>query len=191
MEIIFGITVNNMDKIIYFNDRNQKEDFCEGERYFAFLEYAFSETDYFMLVYVNYYGKGYSKKMKEIKKALEPYKVKSRSNPSWPGTLWSVCQDTEYKVVFYRNDERAKTVLKSVEKVSDWTRPGYPEDLAFFKGNICWFYSVGHEKIAAIIHASEKDILFAERNNLILKDCKKINYNDRKNYFDKFNEALI
>ena len=37
-----------------------------------------------------------------------------------------------------------------------------PEDLAFFKGNQCWFYSVGHEWIAGIIHADEEDIAFVE-----------------------------
>ena len=177
-----------MNKVIYFNNDEQNNDCCCGNIYFDFIDYAFAETDYFMLVYVNYYGKGYTQIMKSFKKALEPYKVKSRSNPSWPGTLKTICPNTTYKVVFYKNDSRAKEIIKQVSRMSEWSCPLYPQDLAFFKGNQCWFYSVGHEKIAAIIHASEKDIDFVERKGL---SDRKDAYTEEGHFFDSFDEILI
>ena len=155
-----------MEKIIYFNNDNQTKDYCSGQIYFDFLDYAFARTDYFMLVYINYYGKGYTERQKHFKDALKKFKVKSRTNPKWPGTLSSASKNTTYKVIFYRTDLKAQDILKEVSKLSDWERPCLPEDLAFFKGNQCWFYSVGHEKIAAIIHATEEDIDFVDSKGL-------------------------
>ncbi len=123
--------------------------------------------------------------MKEFKQALQPYKVKSRKNPSWPGTLYTHCPDTTYQIVFYRNTLQAKEILKKVNAMSDWSRPSHPEDLAFFKGNQCWFYSVGHEKIAGILYATDKDIDFvvskglAERENVRMESS-----------YDYYNETL-
>ena len=76
-----------MDKIVFFDNKNQTNDVCNGKMYNDFIDYAFENTDYFMLVYVNYYSKGYSRKQKYFIDALKKYKVKSRTNPSWPGTL--------------------------------------------------------------------------------------------------------
>lgn len=176
-----------MDKVIYFNNDNQRKDYCYGKVYFDFLDYAFEETDFFMLVYVNYYGKGYTKMMKYFKNALKPFKVKSRANPSWPGTLQTHSPDTTYKIIFYRNAEEAKRYLKKVMCLSDWSRPSYPQDLAFFKGNQCWFYSVGHEKIAAVIHATEKDIDFVETHGLAQRDAA---YYPKSTCFDAYDENL-
>ena len=94
--------INHMDKIIYFKNDDQERDYCNGEVYEDFLDYAFSKTDYFMLVYINYYGEGYTSKQKYFKNALQKFKVKSRNNPSWPGTLNMVCKNTTYKIVFYK-----------------------------------------------------------------------------------------
>ena len=77
-----------------------------------------------------------------------------------------ICRDTTYKIVFYRCCEEAKTILNEVNSISMWACPFYPEDLAFFKGNQCWFYSVGHENIAAVIHATEQDLIFLEENGI-------------------------
>lgn len=174
-----------MDKVIYFSSDNK--DLCCEQVYFDFLDYAFLRTDYFMLVYVNYYGKGYSKMMKYYKKKLQPYQVKTRTNPRWPGVLNTYCQNTSYKIVFYKNDEKAKEILKTVSNLSAWSRPQYPEDLAFFKGNKCWFYSVGHERIAAVIRATEEDINFLQEKGLAQKEKA---YLPENNYFDEYDEAF-
>lgn len=178
-----------MDKVIYFDNNDQQIDRCSGQVYHNFLDYAFDETDYFMLVYVNYNGNGYSKIMKDLRDKLKPYKVKSRTNPSWPGTPKTWCNNTTYQINFYRNTTEAKELLKSVDKLSDWSRPSYPQDLAFFKGNQCWFYSVGHEKIGAIIHANEKDIDFVEANGLALRDkAFERQSAEEKQFFGAFDE---
>ena len=176
-----------MEKIIHFFNNNQKIDPCCGKNYHDFLDYAFRESDYFMLVYVNYYGKGYSYMQKKIKKMLEPYKVKTRTNPRWPGTLETFSQNSTYKVVFYKNVSEAKTILKIVSGIGDWSSPSYPEDLAFFKGNKCWFYSVGHENMAAFINPTKEDLDFlemkglADRVNVVTHDS---------NYYSSYDEEL-
>ena len=98
---------------------------CEGRQYELFLDYALSSTDYFMLVYKNYYNHGFSKPLKEISSKLAPLKIKRRSNPQWPGTY---CRDTAYQVVFYKNDSCAKDVLLKAEDIFGWRSPLFPED---------------------------------------------------------------
>lgn len=176
-----------MDKVIYFDNQEQRMDSCSGQAYYNFLDYAFEQTDYFMLVYVNYYGKGYSKIMKHYRNLLKPYQIKSRNNPCWPGVLNTFCPDTTYEVVFYKNTLEAKRILKNVEKLSDWSSPSYPQDLAFFKGNRCWFYSVGHEKIGAIIHATDQDLDFVVSNNLAKSE--KV-FEPQTDFYDLYDEIL-
>lgn len=171
-----------MDKVIYFNNSENVSSMV----YYDFIDYAFSKTDYFMLVYINYYGKGYTSKQKFFRMSLEKFKVKSRSNPSWPGTLHCIAPNTTYKVVFYKTDQEAKKFLKMVDRISEWSG-GMPEDLAFFKRNQCWFYSVGHEKIAAIIHATVEDIAFVDSLKIASKN-EALDHKD--NYFDAYDEQL-
>lgn len=175
-----------MDKVLYFKNDDQQRDYCVGKTYRDFLEYAFARTDYFMLVYVNYCGKGYTKIMKSFMEELKPFQVKRRSNPSWPGTT-TYCPNTAYKVVFYRNCAQAKEILCKVDRMSAWTCPSYPQDLAFFKGDQCWFYSVGHEKIAAVIHAGYEDISFLAENGLAAPEEA---FTPRDNFFDAYDEEI-
>lgn len=176
-----------MEKIIYFDNKDKKYSLCSGKLYYEFLDYAFSESDYFMLVYVNYNENGFTKCMKLFREKLKSFEVKCRSNPSWPGTLNTYSQNTTYKVIFYKNCIQAREILKTVTCLNDWSRPYYPQDLAFFKGNQCWFFSVGHENIAAIIHATDKDIDFVESRGL----AQRVNVRElNNNYFNAYNENL-
>lgn len=175
-----------MDTIIEFFNNDGKTDYCRGKKYRDFIDYAFINSDYFMLVYVNYYARGYSFKQKMYRKLLLPYEVKTRTNPSWPGTLWTISKDSTYRIVFYKNTKKSKKILKIVSSISSWSRPEMPEDLAFFKGNTCWFYSVGHEKIAAFINPSEDDLDFleskglAERKNIVAYDSSNYSLYDEE-----------
>ena len=87
---------------------------------------------------------------------------------------------------FYRNVPEAKEILLCVNGMNEWSANYGPEDLAFFEGNQCWFYSVGHEGIAAILHANEKDLDFVEANGLGDRRLAK-NYST---WYDSFNEDL-
>ncbi len=95
--------------------------------------------------------------------------------------------NTTYKVAFYRCDICAKEILEKMNCLSDWSSPDHPQDLAFFKGNQCWFYSVGHEKIAAVIHATDSDLDFLEKAGLASRakahilECE---------YFNKYDEIF-
>lgn len=179
-----------MEYIVYFDNKNQATDCCDGQVYLDFLEYAFSVTDYFMLVYVNYYGKGYTRVMKDFDKRLRPFKIKRRTNPSWPGTLDTYAVNTTYKIVFYRTCDESRKILQAVEKLSDWSAPLYPQDLAFFQGNKCWFYSVGHEKIGGIIRATPQDVEFLNNNKLATwADARKRTEEDDE-YFCQYDEQL-
>lgn len=176
-----------MDKIIFFKGEDQRIDHRCGQVYYDFLDYAFSRADYFMLVYVNYYGNGYTAAQKYFKNALNAFKVKSRTNPSWAGTPRTYCPNSTYKIVFYRTDPAAKEILKEVDHLSAWSCPSYPEDLSFFIGNQCWAYSVGHENIQGIIHANKQDIEFAVSHGLA-------DYSDVRPYYsgyDSYDEVLV
>ena len=175
-----------MEKIAdFYTDDNGS--FCRGEAYRAFIDYAFEKTDYFMLVYVNYFGHGYTKEQKYFKKALWPYRVCSRTNPVWPGSPGVESANTTYKIMFYKNDPKAKEILKEKNSVTEWSW-GSPEDLAFFKGSTCWFCSTGHEGLATVIHADEEDVEFLDtlglinRNRLTSKDME---------WYDFCNEPML
>lgn len=156
---------------------------CKNRQYESFLEYALKSTDYFMLVYINYYNHGYSKTIKEIRSELAPLKVKRRSNPQWPGTPNTYCKDTTYQVVFYKNAPCAKSVLLKVRDLLGWKSPMFPEDLAFFRGNECWFYSVAHEGVAMVVNPNNEDILFFKQLDVYKEE-------NLTNYAIRYYEAL-
>lgn len=164
-----------MNNVLYF-DSQQQINSCLIKAYKKFIDYAFERTDYFMLVFVDYYGQGYSSSMEHFEKTLEPYKVMSRTNPSWPGTPETKAANTTYSVNFYKTNKRAKLILKEVEYFNDWSRPNNPQDLAFFVGNKCWFYSVGHEKISAIINPNKQDLDFLSSVGLHIEPLKCIDF---------------
>ena len=144
---------------------------CKDDTYQRFVDYAFENCDFFMLVYVNYYGKGYSKELKQFEKMLKPFQYKRRTDPCWPGTPGTYCKNTTYKVVFYPTTEETKRIVKSVNALEEWGGKTLPQDIAFFKGNNCWFYSVIHETMAGIVDVSEKDIHFCKKNGLYSPSC--------------------
>lgn len=145
--------------------------FCEGALYQEFLDYAFSQTDFFMLVYARYKSNKYSQEQKFFKKALRPFQVKSRTEKDyghWPGTQ-EYCENATYHTVFYRTDLKAKEILARADGLNSWKRP-WPGDLCFFKGNRCWFCLTCHEQLATVIDPSKDDVKFFVSKNLAIKD---------------------
>ena len=175
-----------MKKIAHFN-MDMNGSFCRGDAYRAFVDYAFEKTDYFMLVYINYYGHGYTKEQKYFKKALWPYRVCSRTNPVWPGSPGVDSPNTTYKIMFYRNDPKAKEILKEKNSISEWGW-GSPEDLAFFKGSTCWFCSTGHEGLATVIHSDEEDVTFLEKLGIV---CEFSSDPEEMEWYDFCNEPQL
>ena len=156
-----------MKKMVFLKSDGFTRCYCTGSKYSNFLKYAFAKADFFMLVYVNYYGKGLKKQQKYYMKRLDPFKIKRRTNPKWPGVPFTYSKNTTYKVIFYKTDTKAMEILNEVSSLDAWSSPGNPEDLAFFIGNECWFYSVGHEKIAGFVRADCDDIEFMHQNGLL------------------------
>ena len=76
---------------------------------------------------------------------------------------------------------------QAADRLSDWSRPKNAEDLAFFKGGQCWFYSVGHERIAAFLHATEEDLRFVRENGL----AEHPSLQPYSAYYDACDEALL
>lgn len=164
---------------------------CVGEYYNALLDYAFEQADYFMLAWMEYgneYGiHNFSKEAYEIQKLLSPYIVKIRSDLHWPGSSpvpLGTCKIIG-QVVFYITAPEAKQVLKRVAGLFDWINPDYPQDLAFFKENKCWFYSVAHEKMASFVRATDEDVAFlishgvdTEYSTYILDDTALATYDE-------------
>lgn len=136
------------------------------DKYEPFINYCIETSDYFMLVYVKYQMQPYTTVMNEIYQKLLPYIVKTRTNPCWPGTKYSYSLNTVYEVIFYRCSIETKEILLRVKNLFDWTRPNLPQDLSFFRGNACWQYTVGHEKLAFIKDPTEQDIDFLHRIEL-------------------------
>ena len=176
-----------MYKVIYFKDDNCTKDYCQGQVYYDFIDYAFENADFFMLVFKNY-GHGYSAKQRYFRDKLRKYKVKSRRDPFWPGTPGEYCDGTLYKIAFYRTDPEAIEILKEVDCLSAWGY-GMPEDLCFFKQNKCWFYSVAHEYIGCIIDVTNSDLEFLRSHGLI--DNEEQPFYPQNNYFEQFHETIV
>ncbi|MBC8528572.1 hypothetical protein H8699_03855 [Christensenellaceae bacterium NSJ-44] len=135
--------------------------------YEEFINYALNNSDYFMLVYVRYNMAPESIFTNNIFKDLRDLTVKTRANPSWAGTPETYSNNTAYKITFYRSDPSAQQVLNRVNGIYNWTRPENPQDLAFYRGGQCWFYSIGHERMSGIIDPSPEDKTFFEERSLI------------------------
>ena len=157
-----------MKKEIFF-----KKEISEKE-YFEFIDYAFSKADYFMMVYGSAPNYGYTYHEKRFKKALEKFKVKSRTGTDCPG-LYEFNHEAKYKIVFYKTSLEAREIFKEISKevVGTYNSSGYHRhglglflaNLSFFKKDDCWFYSSMEEE-AVIIEADKSDIKFALENGL-------------------------
>ena len=172
-----------MRRVIYLKSGGKN---CTGQIYLAFLERAFSECDYFMLVYVFRRGSRYVKELRRCRETLEPYLVKRRTQPYWPGTTLPYTPEVRYEVTFYRTAPETKAILQGASALADWAAPRRPQDLAFFRRNRCWFFSSSVRREAALLHASAEDIALLVR--LGLADPSGVQPEER--YYDLYDEQL-
>lgn len=127
------------------------------QNYKDLIDYCAETCDYCMLVYRYHTQKGLPTPVKIIKDQLSPFCVKSRSNPSWPGTPGTYATFYSYEVDFYTLTEEVKSVLYGANRLFDFDGENYPQDLAFFRGNKCFLYSVVHEGFASIVDPEKED----------------------------------
>ena len=195
MKIIFGITGGHIlskneqatCKVIDL-DGLFTPPFRDDDTYRKVIEYAFSRASHFMLVYFYETNKGTTPQMKEMKSQLAPYKVKTRHNSEWPGTKCSFAKNYYHcDVVFYKTVPETKEILLAKETFGGWDYRIHPQDLAFFKGGTCWFYTTMHEKMATCIRASKEDICFFESVGITSKTCvQKV----PEHFFRSYDETL-
>ena len=154
-------------------------DYISNQNYYDFIHYCINNSSAFMLVYVDYCQSNNNNRKTEIKNRLKKYEMKKRNDPKWPGTiLTELTGRRTVEIIFYKSCEEVKEVLMSVDNIFSWTRPDMPEDLAFFKGNKCWFYSTAHEELATLVEPSKEDIGFFEKINCFNeKKIYEVNYN--------------
>lgn len=96
-------------------------------------------------------------KTEEFLLKMNPYLIKKRHNANWPsGNVIIPNGDEDFEVLLYRVCKEIKNYLLEVKNIYDWFYPSYPEDLSFFKNNICWFSSCSHER-RSFIYAHSLD----------------------------------
>lgn len=132
-----------------------------GSAYERFIDYALAHTDAFMFVGCNYYNSRiYKTHVKPFIKELQPYAIKRRHDPQWPGTVQAGTDRYQRTIYFYRSDPNAAAVLKSAGRIFGWVYPYYPEDLAFFRQGYCWMASVAHEEYLWFYRETKEDLTF-------------------------------
>ena len=90
--------------------------------------------------------------LSKLRKMKKKYLVKEKHDDKW--TVNEVItkrekEDNQYlfDICFYKIcPEVENFLLESVNSLYDFNPPYLPEDIAFYKDNYCWFYTVTHEK---------------------------------------------
>lgn len=173
-----------MKRILYFYTAsfsgNEEIDICNDETYREFLDYAFEISNFFMLLYRNWYNRGYSEIQKSYMKDLGPFKVKSKIE-SYPENA------SVYQYIFYKNNEKAKEILKKINLINYFNKPTFPENLSFFKENRCRIKTITHEGEGVVLDATDKDVDFFFKLGLSKSDD--IQY-DETGFYDYCDEEL-
>ena len=128
----------------------------QGENYKKFISFAFEKSDAVLLIYRSY-GRPFKRHILEIRRALKPFLLSSRSNAKmkknadgfkWPGTVtWD---EALIQVCVYRLSPEVREYILSMNDLFDWMYPERPEDIAFFSGGECWLSTTAHEKFCDI-----------------------------------------
>jgi len=129
----------------------------QGTDYKKLMEYAVKTSDAFMLVYFSFgRRRKYSSTVKQIKKALKPYRIKERYDTQWPSTT-SMDIDNTYVIEVYRSNVETLDILCEPRSLFSWLNPTFPEDIAFFHRNRCWFLTCAHEHFLRVFLRSQED----------------------------------
>jgi hypothetical protein len=123
----------------YYVDKCEQKDISQ-----KFINAVFRYSDAFSLIYFQYEkGEKMKKSTRNIKNALNPYKLESRTVLEWPGTI-TMDNRHIYRMITYRTDKNVLPILLSVDTIWDWNYSRYPMDPAFYKNGYAWFYVTSH-----------------------------------------------
>ena len=116
-----------------------------------FLRTILIYSDSFSLLYFRYKeNEPLKQSVKDVKKALAPFHINTRSVTEWPGTKLLGEQRHIYKLSTYKACMDVLPVFDMVDTLWDWAYPDYPMDLACYKNGFAWFYSITHEHFAML-----------------------------------------
>lgn len=114
----------------------------------------------------------FKKSTETFSKEIEPFLIKKRHDPVWPGTqvLSPIGNESNFDICIYQSCEEVKPYLLRVEHLFQWMYPYYPEDLCFFKDNKCWFYACSHEERSYILADSKDEVKAFEDMGIVFFD---------------------
>ena len=128
-----------------------------GDNYVDFINYCVETCDYCMLVYRYYKQKGLPDPIKFVRNQLRPLCVKTKSDSAWPGTPFTFADFYRYRICFYKLNDDVKSILYNAQHLFGFDSVRFPQDVAFFRRNKCFIYSVVHEKFASMVDPEKKD----------------------------------
>ena len=128
------------------------------QQYLMLVEFCLFECDIVSLCLPNLEEvrcdgfRTYKKNAQPILDMFEPNLIFSEQTNHYVG------EELEYpnEVYYYNTLGLSNEPFNMVESIYDWRYPDFPEDLCFFKGEICWFKSIAHENMAFIYDDSQE-----------------------------------
>lgn len=147
--------------------------FLYKDTYQKLIKYAVLNCDIIMFV-ANYKGfdnaeiKELDKNMNIIEEQFKSYFIKYINRPQWifsekiidiyaENKLSQEEYDKLFKIYFYKLNDKWTEFLLSNQDLYSWLNPKYPEDIAFFKGNVCWLSVISHEELCEIFIREQKE----------------------------------
>ena len=126
-----------------------------GITYTQLVSLAFSLCDEFILVKRDQID--LNKNGEALIEKLKPHIKEIRRQEEWPGTRLL----GHYADVYYFNCTEAlkRILLRTTDRLYEWSQPGLLEDLCFYKNKEEWLVTVGHEGIGIIKTTEREEIL--------------------------------
>jgi len=143
-----------------------------------FVEYLYIRCDKFLMAIPNFKRtryqqdemneeyKKYLNNIKPICDSIEPYIIYKYYTKHYMHTKSSIIIDARL-VKFY---EGFKDILLKSGGFHKWLYPKYPEDLCFFSGEKCCFFTVTHEDMFYIVEPNDEDIDMLEKIGMEYQD---------------------
>ena len=121
-----------------------------GSDYISFINDACAQSDAVMMVFcVRRNSKMQHSVMKDIRRKLEPWRIKTRHDPQWPVTE-SHDNSLQFTIDLYEPSKEIREYLYTAQRLYGWNGEGSPEDICFFRNHHCWLATCSHEEFGWI-----------------------------------------